>query len=163
MQFIIYLLASLSSILGLIIGILLVRIAPEEQKPLGKHFLWFRKILLLLIFLVVIPYSYANLPYLAALIISFMLLIFFEFRLDLVKKSILDYGAFSILYFFSSQNLNLFAIETSLILLYGMPTASLLFKRKSEDKYKILFCAFPFIVIANLLFLAYHFSFLNFK
>ena len=64
MQFINYFFASLTSFLGLAIGVMLVKIAPEEQKPLEKYLILSRKILLLLIFIFAVFYytnDYSNL------------------------------------------------------------------------------------------------------
>jgi len=54
MQFTNYFFASIISFLGLLIGIILVKIAPEEQKTLQKKFSLARKFLLLLIFIFVL-------------------------------------------------------------------------------------------------------------
>ena len=51
MEFINYFFASIISFLGLAAGILLIKIAPEEQKPLKKYFEICRKSILILIFL----------------------------------------------------------------------------------------------------------------
>lgn len=153
MQFTNYFLASIISFSGLAIGVALVKIAPEEKKPLEKYFLWFRRALLMLIFVFIIFYYYKNLPYLASLILCFVFLLFFEFRLNSLRKSVLDYAAFSFVFFISSKNVSLFAIESSLILLYGVPAASYLYAKKSKNNYKILLYNALFLVIANLLFI----------
>ena len=152
MQFINYFFASVTSYLGLLIGAMLVKMAPEEQKPLEKYFVLLRKILLLMIFLFVLFY-YLN-DYLNILILTAYIafLLFVEYRLkDLSKKSIVTYTILGILFFLSSKNQNLFTIESSLILLYGLPTASLLYNKKEKD-YKILFYSTGFVLIANLLY-----------
>ncbi len=153
MQFINYFSASIISYLGLMTGIMLVRIAPEERKPLQKYFIFMRKILLLIIFVFLLFFyfnDYFNLPVLA---MYFIFLLFIEFKVDdLLKKSILTYALLGILFFLSSKNTNLFAIESSLILLYGIPTASLMYNRKEKNSFKILFYNIGFIVITNLLF-----------
>ena len=97
MQFLNYFLASIMYYLGLLAGILLVKIAPEEQKPLSRYFEWLRKLILLLIFLFLIFY-YSNSPaYMAALLIYLVFIMFVEYRLgSLLKKSIIIYTAFAI-------------------------------------------------------------------
>ena len=152
MQFTNYFLASIISFLGLLIGIVLVKIAPEEQKPLKKYFLFCRKALLLLIFVFIIRYYYKSFPYLAALMLCCVLLLFFEFKLDLLRKSVLDYAAFGLVFFLSAKNQSLFTIESSLILLYGVPTASFLYARKSKNNYKIFLYNSLFVLISVLLF-----------
>ena len=161
MQFINYFLSSLVSFSGLLIGIFLVKIAAEEQKPLRKYFAWAKRALLLLIFAFFIFYYHENILLSAVLSMLLAALLFFEFTFkDSLKKSMAAYSALAFLFFFSSNNIKLFAIESSLILLYGMPAASLVYNRKSRDRYRMLLCNAIFIVIANLLFSLYHFSFL---
>ncbi len=153
MQFINYFFVSIISFLGLFIGILLVKIAPEEQRPLRKHFILMKKILLLTIFIFLIFYYYNKLIYLILLIIFFIFLFFVEYRNnDLLKKSIVNYFIFGILFFLSSKNNNLFVMESSLILLYGMPTASLIYNKKEKNHYKIVLYNIGFVIIANLLY-----------
>ncbi len=153
MQFINYFFASVISFFGLLMGILLIKIAPEEQKPLEKYFILLRKILLLIIFIFIMFYysnAYLNL---VVLIVYFLFLLFIEFKFnDLLKKSIIIYATLGVLFFLSLSNSNLFAIESSLILLYGIPTASLLYNRKEKNYYKLIFYNMGFIIIANLLF-----------
>ena len=137
MQFINYFFASLISFSGLLIGILLVKIAPEEQKPLEKYFILARKLLLLTIFIFLAFFYFNNYFNLAALIGYFVFLLFIENKMkDLLRKSIIIYTAFGVLFFLSSKNINLFTIEASLILLYGILTASLIYNKKQRNHYK---------------------------
>src|SRR3989344_981237 len=129
MQFINYFFASLVSFFGLLIGIILVSIAPEEQKPLSKYFDLIRKIFLLLIFVAVIEYRIK----------------------DLFRKSMLNYILLGILFYASQNNTNLFVIESSLILLYGAVTTSLLYDRKLKNHFRLLFYNLGFLIIANIL------------
>ena len=153
MQFINYFSASAISLLGLLIGILLVKIAPEEQKPLEKYFVPAGKILLLTIFIFLIFYYFRDVFFLLALIGYLLFLLFIEFKVsDLYKKSIITYAVLGILFFLSSKNTNLFVIESSLILLYGMPAASLMYSKKEKNEYKIIFYNAGFFIIANLLY-----------
>ncbi len=153
MQFINYFFASIISFLGLFIGILLVRIAPEEQKPLEKYFVLSRKILLYLIFIFAVFYYFNDYFNLAILLTYFIFLLVIEYKVkDLLKKSIIIYAFLGILFFLSSKNTNLFTMESSLILMYGMPTASLIYNKKEKNYYKVIFYNMGFVVIANLLF-----------
>ena len=162
MQFINYFFVSLISFLGLFIGTMLVRIAPEEQKPLRKYFLLSRKILFVLIFLFLIFYYFHKTAYLSTIIIIFGFLIFVEYKInDLFKKSIFNYLFFGILFFLSSINQNLFVIESSLILLYGLPTASLLCNKKEKNQYKTLFYNTGFVLLTNLSFFVSHSIFIK--
>jgi len=153
MQFINYFSASIISFLGLLIGILLVEIAPEEQKPLQKYFVLLRKIFLFLIFIFLVFFYFNNAFNLMILLVYFAFLLFVEYKVnDLSKKSIIVYASIGILFFLSSKNLNLFVIESSLILLYGITIASLMYNRREKNIYKIISYNLIFIAIANLLF-----------
>ena len=153
MQFINYFFASILSFSGLLFGILLVRIAPEEQKPLEKYFILLRKILLLIIFIFLIFFYFNDNLNLMILTGYFIFLLFIEFRVnDVFKKSIINYTLLGILFFLSSKNTNLFTIESSLILLYGLPTASLMYNKKEQNYYKLICYNIGFILMANLLF-----------
>ena len=134
-------------------GIMLAKIAPEEQKPLEKYFSLSRKILLLLIFIFAVFYYINDYFNLLALLGYFLFLLFIEFKIsDLLKKSIIIYCVLGILFFLSSKNMNLFTIESSLILLYGLPTASLIYNKKEKNEFNIIFYSIGFVIIANLLF-----------
>ena len=163
MQFLNYFLASVLSYFGLLIGIALIIIAPEEQKPLGKKFSLLRKIFLLLIFAFLVFYYFRNLTYILLLAACFAVILLIGHRIkDSLKKLILSYALLGFLFFLGSANNSLFVIESSLILLYGVPAASIIYNKKNH--YKIMLCSVAFVAIANLFyFLNYHFSFLIFK
>ena len=153
MQFINYFFASLASFSGLLIGMLLIKIAPEEQKPLEKYLVWARKIILLLVFVFSMFYFFNNYLNLLILLGYFAFTLLLEYNLKgLFRKTIVTYTLLGILFFLSSKNMNLFVIESSIILLYGIPTASLLY-RKKEPNYKIITYNIGFLIISNLLFL----------
>ncbi|MBS3114629.1 hypothetical protein J4448_06010 [Candidatus Woesearchaeota archaeon] len=153
MQFINYFFASIISFSGLIIGLMLAKIAPEEQKPLEKYLFLARRIILLMIFILIMFYYFDSWFYVLTLIAYFAFLLFIEYKTnDMLKKSMLVYAVLGILFFLSSKNTNLFTIESSLILLYGLPAASLMCKRKEKNQYKIIFYNIGFVVISNLLF-----------
>lgn len=156
MQFINYFFASLISYSGFLIGMLLARIAPEEQKPLEKHLIFLRKLLLSAIFVFLMFYFFNNPANLVIPIIYVVFLFFIEYRInDLLKKSIIIYQLLGIIFFLSSKNANLFAIESSLIFLYGLPTSSLLcnqYNKREKNRYKLIFYNSGFVIIAILLF-----------
>lgn len=152
MQSINYFFASVISFLGLLVGIILIRIAPEEQKPLSKYFSLLGNIFLFLIFVFQIFYHFNSRIYLAALVFLLAALLAAEFKIKApLKKSVLIYSVFGILFFISSVNTGLFAIESSLIFLYGIQAGSMMYSKKKNNAYKILFYSFPFVIIANLL------------
>lgn len=152
MQFINYFSASIISFFGLLMGVMLVKMAPEEKKPLEKYFVLLRKILLLMVFLFILFYYLNDYMNVLILIAYSVFLLFIEYGIkDLSKKSIVTYTILGILFFLSSKNQNLFTIASSLIFLYGLPTASLLYNKK-EKNYRILFYNIGFVLIANLLY-----------
>src|SRR3989338_4792309 len=152
MQFINYFFASIISFSGLLIGLMLVRIAPEEQKPLKKHFILMRKIMLAAIFAFLLFYYFNYYLIFFTLIAYLGFLLIIEYKLnDLFKKTIIAYGLFGVLFFLSSKNISLFTIESSLMLLYGLPAASLLYSKKEKNHYGLIFYNIGFIIIANLL------------
>ena len=153
MEFINYFFTSLVSFFGLLIGIILVSIAPEEQKPLSKYFDLIRKILLLLIFVFLMFYYFNRAFYLLILFLYLIFAAVIEYRIkDSFRKSMLNYILLGILFYASQNNINLFVIESSLILLYGAVTASLLYDRKSKNYFKLLFYNIGFLIIANILY-----------
>jgi len=153
MQFINYFFASLISFSGLLIGMTLARIAPEEQKPLQKYFVLAKKALLFLIFIFLMFFYFNNHLNLLVLSAYLIFLLLVEYKINgLLKKSIITYILLGILFFLSSKNTNLFTIESSLILLHGMPAASLMYNKKEKNHYKVIFYNIGFVVIANLLF-----------
>ena len=152
MQFTNYFFASLSSFLGLLTGTLLIRIAPEEQKPLGKYFVLLKKLLLLFAFAFLAFYYFGSWLYFIGLSALFAFLLFFEYKIkNSSKKSVIFYLMLGILFYLSSKNTNLLATESSIVLLYGIATASIEFSKKKP--YKTLFYCTGFIVISNLLLL----------
>lgn len=153
MQQINYFFASLSPFLGLLIGALLIRIAPEEQKPLQKYFVLLKKIMLLLAFAFLAFYYFGSWLYFIGLIGFFLFLLFLEYKVkDSSKKSITTYAVLGILFFLSSKNMNLFAIESSIVLLYGVATASLIHNKKEKIQ-KIFHYGIGFIATSSLLFI----------
>ena len=153
MQFINYFFASVVSFLGLLIGIILVKIAPEEQKPLEKYFVLLRRILLLLIFIFLMFYYIGKVFYILTLASYLAFLLFVEYKLDdSIIKSMLIYTVLGILFFASASNLNLFVMDSSLILLYGIPTASLMYSRKDKNYARVFLTNLGFIIVSAILF-----------
>lgn len=153
MQFINYFFSSILSFSGLLIGLILISLAPEEQKPLEKHFALMKRILLPLMFAFLMLYYFNNWLYFTVLSAFLMFLMLIEFKTkDLPKKTAVTYAVFGALFYLSSKNINLFAIESSLILLYGVPTMSLAYNKKEKNRYKAIFKNIWFILISNLLF-----------
>lgn len=147
-----YFFASVISFLGLLAGFMLIKTAPEEQKPLQKYFVFFRKLLLLPVSVFLIFYYFNDLIYFIVLILPIFFLLLTEYKTkDLGKKLAISYSIFGILFYMSSKNMNLFAIESSLIFLYGLPAASLIYRKGKNQK--MIFYGIGFIAVSNILFL----------
>ena len=137
-----YFLASIVSYLGLLLGVILIKLAPEEQKPGKKYFILFKKILLFLIIAIFFSFIKIN-----AVIVILLLIILFFFLINkkiTLESTVLTYILFGILFTLSFRIQNLFIIESVLIFLYGIPTASLILNVKKKN-YKDVF-------VKNLLF-----------
>jgi|TARA_B100000315_G_C14406958_1_gene509181 hypothetical protein len=140
MQITIYFLASIITYLGLLLGIILIKIAPEEQKPGKKYFILFKKMLFFLIVSFLLLFFKINLIFSLLVLLSLSVLMLAD-KIQL-EKSFLVYFILGIIFFLSSTTQNLFVIESVLIFLYGIPSASLILKKKN---YKDIF-------VKNLLF-----------
>ncbi len=151
MQFLNYFLASLVSFLGLITGILLVKMAPEEQKPLRKHFLLAKKIsLMLLLIFPVFFYIFDKFSLLLAVLLAAPALLV-EFRSEENPRKIMEiYAIFGVIYFLSSPNANLLAIVSSLIFIYGTLASGVIL---NKNEFKIASSGFIFLAVSSLLFL----------
>ena len=153
MQFLNYFFASIISYMGLLIGIMLIKIAPEEQNPLRKYFEFTKNLIMILIFLFLIFYYSTNSVYIIALLIYFIFIVFIEYNLSKSqKKYIIVYTALGIIFYLSSRNLNLFVMDSSLILLYGIPSASLMFNQKEKNYAEIFLHNIGFLLVANIAF-----------
>lgn len=134
--FLSYFLASVISYLGLLIGVILIKIAPEEQKPGRKYFIFLKKILFFLIIALPLYYYKINIIFslaLLSLIAAFMLCN--KLRLD---KSYLVYFLMGVIFAVSSRFIGLFVLESVLILLYGIPNASLALRIKKKNYHDVL-------------------------
>ena len=149
MNFLTYLLALIITFFGIFLGSLLVLMAPEEQKPGKKYFIWFRDILLLLVVFFLLYFNNLSLSFgFVFVLIVISLLVYFK------GNSYIVYLLFAAVLYLSSKEISFFIIEASLIFLYGLPTGSLLmdYKRKKKSFLKIFYYLY-YIVIASLLFL----------
>ena len=117
----------LFSLSGIVFGLALTYIAPEEIQPGKKYFIFLKRILFVLISGTII-YSFAvsiNVP-LLLLSLAFLLPLFMvDFKIKRKEAYWLHYLFFVIAYFFISE-VQLKIILASLIFLYGFPVGSLL-------------------------------------
>ena len=113
--------------LGLIAGIILARLSPEEMKT-GKRY--FKLIsLFVLVFILFFLFSYLKLNIYLSVLISVLL---FLTLLYVKINSLIFYILFPIIIYFSKENIYLFAIECSLMFIFGLATGSSLPKIKNK-------------------------------
>jgi len=127
--FISYFLASIIAYLGLLLGVILIKLAPEEQKPGKKYFILLKKILFFIIIISVLFFYKLNIILITILII-FVLILILNRKINL-EKSPLVYLLLGIIFYLSSKIFNLFIIESVLIFLFGIPSSSLVFKKRN--------------------------------
>lgn len=124
-----YFLASIIAYLGLLLGIILIKLAPEEQKPGMKYFILLKKILFFIALVAILFFYKVNIIFTTVLLL-FVIILMLNKKINL-DKSGLVYFFLGILFYLSSKILNLFVIESILIFLYGIPNASLILKKKN--------------------------------
>lgn len=123
--------------LGLILGILLAKISPEEMKPGKKYFIIFRNVLLPIISIILFYFSNYNiLFFIVGLIIGYF-----------IKLDYFYFGLVLAFAFYVSKEI-LF-ILASLIFIYGLPTGTLLEKKIKPKQFLKLMAMFflPFIIL----------------
>jgi len=126
-----YFLASVIAYLGLLVGTILIRMAPEEQKPGKKYFTLIKKIILFLIIVSFFVYLKTNLLILSLLLISALIL--FTNRKITLESTVLVYLMLGIFFSLSSKIFDLFIIESTLIFFYGISTASFVFNPRKRN------------------------------
>ena len=124
-----YFLASIIAYLGLLLGIILIKLAPEEQKPGTQYFILLKKILFFIALVAILFFYKVNIIFTTVLLL-FVIILMLNKKINL-NKSGLVYFFLGILFYLSSKILNLFVIESVLIFLYGIPNASLILKKKN--------------------------------
>ena len=119
----------LFSLTGIIFGLILAFIAPEELKIGKKYFLLLKRIIFVLIFFLINYYLYLAENY--YLLIPFTILAVVLFIIGFVQKKpiyeLFNYLIFVVPYFFVTDNQFKLLLAT-LIFLYGLPTGTLLRK-----------------------------------
>lgn len=148
-----YFLASIIAYLGLLAGTILIKLAPEEQKPGEKYFILLRKMLFLAILAALFYFYKANSILLIALL-SIMTALMLNKRIDLQKPAI-AYMLLGMIFYLSSKIINLFIIESVLIFLYGIANASLALNLKKRNYYSVFVKSLWFfapVILLNALF-----------
>jgi hypothetical protein len=136
MEFFPYVLVSFVTFLGLVLGMILVKVAPEEQKPGRKFFIFSKMALFFLIIAFFLFYNSVNFIFSIASL-TFLLVIMLAKRLQLDKSSLV-YFLFGTILFYSSKYIELFILEAILIFLYGIPNSSLVVNVKKGNYLEIL-------------------------
>lgn len=131
-----YFLASIISYLGLLLGIILIKLAPEEQKPGKKYFILLKKILFFII-LVTLLFFYKINIILTTIFLFFIIILILNKKIKL-EKSAFVYFLLGAIFYLSSKIFNLFILETVLISLYGAVNSSILLNLKKRNYYDIL-------------------------
>jgi hypothetical protein len=126
-----YFLASIIAYLGLLVGVILVKLAPEEQNPGKKYFILLKKATFFLIIAILLIYYKINLFFSLSLLI-FMAILMWNRRINL-NKTQLVYFLLGIIFSLSGRIFNLLILESLLIFFYGIPTASLEFNIKKNN------------------------------
>jgi len=124
-----YFLASIITYLGLLLGVILIKLAPEEQKPGKKYFILFKKILFFLIIVSILFYYKINII-LTTILLLFTIILILNGKISLNKSSLV-YFFLGIIFYLSSRIFDLFIVESVLIFLYGIPNSSLILKKKN--------------------------------
>lgn len=129
--FLSYALAAIMSFLGIIVGIILIKMAPEEQKPGKKYFIFLRMLFFLFMIAAFLFFYRISLIFSSALVV-FIVALMLNRKLHLEKASLV-YLLLGFLFYFSSKIFSLFVIESALIFLYGIPSASLAISPKARN------------------------------
>ena len=140
-------LAPIIAFLGFPLGLFLSFVSPEEMKPGKKYFELIQN--LLLVFILFFVFDYYTLPLIISIILTvtvFLVVFYWQNK----HKSIILYLILAVLLYLSSNNPSLFALESSLIFMYGLPAGSLL-QSKKKDALKIVAKHSIFIVLVILL------------
>jgi len=127
MEAINYILGFAVIISGLVMGIILAKIAKEELEPGRKYILIFQKALLSAIMLVSVYFSEGLMQ------IFFAGILVCLFMFGSFYNEIIAYSAFVIIYVAFAAKTDMLLLLSALMFVYGFPTGSLLFSRKKTD------------------------------
>lgn len=116
----------LFSLSGLLFGLALAYIAPEELKAGKKYFLWLKRIILIALAAAAVYFSAILLSRIVFGLV-FLMVLFADFKFNSHLKEIFIYPSFIASYFFIAGAEGKLLIA-SLIFLYGLPAGTLLKK-----------------------------------
>lgn len=151
-----YILTAAISFSGLIVGIILILLAKEEQLPGIKYFSMFQSLLIAIGFAVLFRALGVNSILNAVISISLLLvLLFFDYK----WKSYAAYPVLGVMFYLCSINNSALLIEASIVYLLGFPTAALLLQIKKKEMLqsagKIILFHISFLIISIGLFLIF--------
>lgn len=151
-----YILTAIISFSGLIVGILLILLAKEEQIPGKKYFSMLQSLLITVAFVVLFKLLGLNVVFNCVIAIIILLaLLYFDYK----WKSYIAYPILGGLFYLSSSNDIALLMEASVVYLLGFPTAALLLKTKKGEMVKssgkIVLYHISFLVIAAGLYLIF--------
>ncbi len=122
MQFLAYLLSSITAFLGLVAGMALIKLAPEEQKPGKKYFLLVEYAMYsILVGLVLFFYGIHIIICIGVGIVLFALLTIKKFEMS---RAYILYAVFGIVLFLLTEDQNLFLLACLCVFIFGMAMAS---------------------------------------
>ena len=115
----------LFSLTGILFGLILALIAPEELKIGKKYFFLFKLIIFVLIFFLVNYYMYLAKNYYILIPFTILAIILFIVELTSRRKiyELFNYLIFAVPFFFSSEQ-NFQLLLAVLIFIYGLPTGT---------------------------------------
>ena len=148
-----YFLASIIAYLGLLLGIILIKLAPEEQKPGTQYFILLKKILFFIALVAILFFYKVNIIFTTVLLL-FVIILMLNKKINL-DKSGLVYFFLGILFYLSSKILNLFVIESVLIFLYGITNSSIILDLKKKNYYGIILKNIWFFIPVIVLYLIF--------
>ena len=126
-----YFLAPMISYLGLLVGMALILMCREEQKPGKRYFIILKKILLFLSISVFLFFIGISIILLASLSALMALLLSWE-KMP-VKNDMLAYLIFGIIIAMSYASQQYFMIQSVIVFIYGLPASSFAFDARKKN------------------------------
>lgn len=147
-----YFLASLICFFGLFAGFFLVKIAPEEQKPLKKYLAAFQYLALALILLLGIFFLKKIVPIVAVAALVALSFLMVKKQHDYRKMSI-NSAILGIIFFIASFDAGMLAATSSLIFLFFLATAAIYKNVKEKNLLKIVGANLLFVAVSSFAYL----------
>lgn len=153
MEFINYLLASIASYLGAVLGILLIHLAPEEQSPGRKFFIFLKNLILLLILFFLLFYEFHwQILIIAVFLLGIKIYVILSENTQGLINSLPDNFFLGSAFYLSSEKQFLFILISSLIFLFCMANSSLIYDLKRKNYFMVMSINFIFVLTALVFF-----------